>query len=249
MRAIKRALRRGITRPAGQKIDQWRKNVLNVSPSWAHRPLNLTIDYLDMIFVDHGIFRIFYANRHQISDGVWRASQPWPHQVRYYAKKGIRTIVNLRGVRNCGSYRLEVDACKKHGVRLVDFKLRSREAPQREMIERFEEFFNDLDYPILIHCKSGADRAGLASALFLFLNKHASLRSSQRQLHFRFGHFRHAETGILDHFFDQYSKYDKANPTSFHEWVDRVYDPEDLKSTFRSGYWPNLLVNKILRRE
>ena len=202
-----------------------------------------------MIFVDHGIFRAIYANRFKIADDVWRSSQPWPHQVRYCAKKGIRTIVNLRGERDCGSYRLEMEACRKYGIKLVEYKLRSRAAPQPESVRNFEAFFKDLEYPILIHCKSGADRVGFASALHLYLMNGVPLAEAQKQLDARYGHFKQADTGILDYFFVQYSDYAKTDPISFLDWVENVYDPVELKASFKAGYWSSVLTDKVLRRE
>ncbi len=35
----------------------------------------------------------------------------------------------------------------------------------------------------------------------------------------------------------------------FFEWVDAVYDPTELKRTFRSKGWANRLVDSVLRRE
>lgn len=249
MKSLKRVAKRHVTKPVGRKVSAWRDGLLNVTPAWARKPAERTIDYLDMIFVDHGIFRLFYANRHQVADGVWRSSQPWPHQVGYYARKGIRTIVNLRGERDCGSFRLEAEACRRHGIRLVEYKLRSRAAPPPEAIRGFEDFFKGLEHPILIHCKSGADRVGFASALYLFLVRRASLKEAQKQLDARYGHFKHAGTGILDHFFDQYSEYAKAHPIAFSQWVDRVYDPAELRASFKASFWSTVLVDKILRRE
>ena len=125
----------------------------------------------------------------------------------------------------------------------------SRAAPRPEAVRDFEAFFRELEHPILIHCKSGADRVGFASALYLYLINRDSLEDAQKQLDARYGHFKHAGTGILDHFFDQYSKYAKENPISFLEWIDSVYDPADLKASFKAGYWSSVLVDKILRRE
>ena len=162
---------------------------------------------------------------------------------------GIRTIVNLRGERYCGSYRLEMEACQKHGIELVEFKLRSRAAPQPEVVREFEAFFKSLEHPILIHCKSGADRVGFASTLYLHLIERTSMDVAKKQLNARYGHFKHAGTGILDRFFDQYEEYAKVNPISFNGWIENVYDPEELKATFKAGYWSSVLVDKILRRE
>ena len=35
----------------------------------------------------------------------------------------------------------------------------------------------------------------------------------------------------------------------FTAWVETVYDPEALESAFRPGFWSNLLVDRIMRRE
>lgn len=232
-----------------RKLAEWRRNIADASPPLAHKIFVLIADYLDMIFIDHGIFRILYANRHKLSDGVWRSSQPWPHQIRYYASKGIKTLVNLRGVRDCGSYRLEVKACEQYGINLVNFKMVSHKAPSPDMLRDFKEVFDNLEYPILIHCKSGADRVGLASALYLFVRENSSYEEAVDQLHFRFGHFKQAKTGILDYFFQRYRDYNKEHPISFLEWVERVYDPDETKTSFRSQAWANTLVDSILRRE
>lgn len=249
MKKLKRAAKHGVVKPIGKSVHGWRVGLLNHTPSWARSRVERAIDYLDMMFVDHGIFRVVYANRFEIADGVWRSSQPWPHQVRYFAKKGIRTIVNLRGERDCGSYRLELEACRKHGIELVEYKLRSRAAPRPEEVRDFEAFFRELEHPILIHCKSGADRAGFASVLYLLLVERAPLEDAQKQLNARYGHFKHAETGILDQFFDQYAEYTKNNSIPFQEWLDNGYDRPNLKASFKSSYWSTILVDKILRRE
>ena len=112
------------------------------SPPWLKERFSPVYDYLDMFLADHGIFRVLYTNRYLVAPGVWRSSQPWPHQVRYYAKhKNIKTIVNLRGVNHWGSYRLEERACKDYGVTLRnDLKVHSRGAPTKEVILGNERF-------------------------------------------------------------------------------------------------------------
>ena len=63
------------------------------SPDWLRRTAGPPASYLDMLFVDHGIFRMIYGNSHRLSDKAWRAAQPAPHQLRGYAKAGVRTVV------------------------------------------------------------------------------------------------------------------------------------------------------------
>lgn len=234
-----------------RRIGWIRSELIRISPPWLRRIAGPVYDYLDMFFVDHGIFRLLYANRHRVSDKVWRSAQPWPHQIGYYARrKSIRTIVNLRGERDCGSYRLEARACDRLGIALRnDLKLYSRGAPTRQMINDVAEYFAALEYPVLFHCKSGADRAGLAGVLYLHLVENVPIEQAASQLSLRYGHFKQAKTGILDYFFRSYLEYSQDHEISFVEWVNTVYEPEELAKSFKSNSLFNTLVDKILRRE
>ena len=58
----------------------------------------------------------------------------------------------------CGSYWLERAACERHGIKLVNFQVRSRAAPSKQELRAIRELFDRVEYPMLMHCKSGADR-------------------------------------------------------------------------------------------
>jgi protein tyrosine/serine phosphatase len=203
--------------------------------------------YLNMLFVDHGIFRLAYLNLHRLGDRAWRCSQPAPHHVRTLARRGIRTIINLRGERHCGSYWLEQKACEQYNVVLVNFPIRSRRAPTREELKAAIELLDRIEYPMLMHCKSGADRTGLMSVLYLILQKSVPLAKARRQLSPRYGYFRHTSAGILYLFFEQYLEDSRRHPMPFAEWVENVYDPEKLTRAFRAKTWANRLA--VLKSE
>jgi protein tyrosine/serine phosphatase len=226
-----------------------RDRVIQHSPGWVRARLWRPASYADMLLVDHGIFRLLYLNLHEVSPVAFRSAQPAPYQIRRLARSGIRTIVNLRGARVCGSYWLERQACAKAGIKLVDFTIFSRGAPSKESIHAAAELFRTAEYPILMHCKSGADRAGLMSALYKHLHEGAPIEVAKQQLALRYGHVRQADTGVLDYFFERYLADASTRPMTFLEWVDTVYDPEELKASFRSKGWANRLVNTILKRE
>lgn len=243
------------TKTVSRFINHWfgfaRQQVIRVSPLWLRRFFAPIYDYFDMIVIDHGFFRFFYSNRFKISDQVWRAAQPWPYQIRRMAKKeGIRTIVNLRGERDCGSYRLEKKICEKLDINLVDgLKLFSRAAPKKQTILEFKSHFDTLEYPLMMHCKSGADRMGLASVLYLHLIDGVPIEQAKNQLSLKYGHIKQANTGILDEFFQQYLEYAADHDISFIDWVETVYDEHLLEATYHSQTWANALVDKILLRE
>lgn len=212
-------------------------------------PWQRLIGYLEMLFVDHGVFRVIYSNTHKVSPRMYRSSQPAPFQIRRAAELGVKTIINLRGKRDCGSYLLQKEACARHGITMIDFPVSSRDAPRKTDMRRLKELFAQIEYPALMHCKSGSDRAGLGAALFLALAENRPLEEAVAQLHLKYGHMRHAKTGILDHFFETYQRRNQAQPIDFLIWADEHYDPEALKRDFHSNRWANLFVDRLLRRE
>jgi len=205
--------------------------------------------WMNMIFVDHGIFRLFYLNRHSVDGKLFRAAQPWPHQIARFAREGGKSLVYLRGGREHGSWPLERKAAERHGLVLTEFLARSREAPSKDMLLEAPAFFRNLAYPALIHCKSGADRAGFVAALYLLVHLGRPAPEAMLQLSPRYGHFGWSKTGILDAFFAQYRDEGEAKGIAFLDWVTNHYDPVALQASFKPGFWSNMLVDRILHRE
>jgi protein tyrosine phosphatase (PTP) superfamily phosphohydrolase (DUF442 family) len=205
-------------------------------------------NWTDLMLKDHGCLRLCWHNLYQISDEAWRSNQPTPGRIAAAAKNGIKTIINLRGPRNDGGWRLENEACQNHGLTLVDFTIRSRAVPDAATIHAAKKLFENVEYPILMHCKSGADRAGIMAALYLLLRQSASLDEASKQLSFKYLHVRQAKTGLLDTFLETYRPFE-ASGMSFIGWVDQHLDPAAITSQFHSKGWANRLVDSILRRE
>ncbi len=208
----------------------------------------------NMLLNDHGIFRLAYLNSHKVSgeaggDQLWRAAQPAPHDIARFAKLGVKTIINLRGGREHGAWPLEREACEEHGIALVDFLVRSREAPDRETLLAAPAFFESIAYPAMVHCKSGADRAGFFSALFVLIQEKRPLEEAMAQLSLRYGHFRFAKTGILDAFFQMYQRDGASKGQAFLDWVATDYDPARLTTEFKPSFWSDVLVDRIIHRE
>ena len=68
----------------------------------------------------------------------------------------------------------------------------------------------------------------------------------------KFLHIKHAKTGILDKFIEEYENFlNKNKNKNFHflDWVQTIYKPEKLEHDFRSNNFMNNLLFKILRRE
>lgn len=230
-------------------IRGWRQGLSAHSPEWVRTTMGPAVNWADMLLVDHGIFRLAYLNLHQLGTSAWRSAQPAPHQLARVARLGVKTIVNLRGPRWCGSYWLEQQTCRRLGIRLVDYQVRSRAAPTREEVLGARDLFQTLESPVLFHCKSGADRAGLMSTLYLIAVENVPVDIARRQLALRFGHIRQSDTGVLDHFFERYLAADAKHPVGFFDWVEHVYDADEVKREFVAKGWANVVTNRVLRRE
>lgn len=205
--------------------------------------------WANMVFVDHGLFRLASFNLHRLGAEAYRSAQPAPHQLAALYRKGVRTIVSLRGEREQGSWQLQRDACERLGLTLIEYKTRSRSAPEKELLLGARAFFAGLEHPVLFHCKSGADRAGFVSALYLILHEGASASEALGQLSLRYGHFRFARTGVLDVFLERWRDEGEAQGLTFEEWVETRYDPEAIERDFVPGVLSDILVDRIIRRE
>lgn len=207
--------------------------------------------WLNMLFVDHSLFRFVYNTRLAVSPELHRCGHPMPYQLRAAQRAGIKAVLSLRGNEaHIGSNQLEWDACKRIGLPLTHFPLGSRNAPSREELLMLIELLDTQPKPLLVHCKSGADRAGMASTIHLLL-RGESFDTAMRQLAFwRHGHIRQAKTGALDHFLETWRDWQLAHPdATFRDWARDHYDQKAVTDSFHSSFWANQIVDRILRRE
>ena len=205
--------------------------------------------WADSLLMDHSVFRVVWDNFAEVVPGRWyRSNHPTPGRIgRLVARHGIRTIVNLRGQRECGSDALSREAARRLGLAHVYMAFESRGAPHRARILRFHEIWRHVKTPVLMHCKSGADRAGLASGLVL-LFEGGTAAEALGQLSLRFGHFRRSASGILDAFFLHYQARAEGR-IGFVDWVRDEYDETALRADFRAGGIASFINDRVLRRE
>jgi protein tyrosine/serine phosphatase len=206
--------------------------------------------YADYLWNDHAYLRLGFSNAHWISEELVRTNQPWPHQLKAWKARGIRTVINLRGGFEASFHALERDACERLGLKLVDFTITSREVPSRERVIGAKRLFETIAYPALMHCKSGADRAGIMSVLYMHFRQGRTIREALDQLHLRYLHVKQGKTGVLDYTFERYLQEGEPAGLSFLEWVKSpMYDPAGMKSQFRAQMWGRLLTEGVLKRE
>jgi len=210
---------------------------------------NAPAAWFDSVVVDHAFFRIAWHNWAEVVPGrLYRSNHPTPMRLAALVRRhGIRTVINLRGPKPCGSTTLTEAAAARLGLAHIYAPFESRGAPHRDRILRLAEIFAGMAEPALIHCKSGADRAGLAAGLFILLNG-GSAAQALAQLSWRFLHFPGSRTGVLDAFFHRYAA-EAEGRVPFLGWVRDHYDEEALRRTFRPGRFASFVNDRLLVRE
>ena len=192
---------------------------------WAHVHFHL---------MDHAFLRVFWNNFHQVGNEVYRANQPSPSHLKSYKDKGIKAVLNLRGFTQQSYALFEEDSCKNLGLDLISVPLSGSSAPQPEKLLEIIDIMEKIPKPFVLHCKSGADRAGLVSAMYLIVQKKLSVTEAKKQLSFKYLHLDFTKTGILDYIFDVFSERLKIEKIDFLDWIKKEYNSDILNSSFKS---------------
>ncbi len=208
-----------------------------------------TLAWIDSLFIDHAVFRLIWSNQAVVIPGkVYRCNHPTPPRLRWMTRRlGLRTLINLRGKTQSGSDALSREAARLLGLDFNDMAFESRGAPQPDRILRLHAIYRSMRTPALLHCKSGADRAGLAAGLIV-LFEGGSAAEAMRQLSWRFGHIRQARTGILDAFFLHYQR-EAEGRKPFLDWVREDYDAAALRRDFHANGLASFINDWVLAHE
>ncbi|MDH7784372.1 protein tyrosine/serine phosphatase [Ochrobactrum sp. 19YEA23] len=134
----------------------------------------------------------YNGNVHAIVPGqAYRSNQPDPARIAALQKAyGIKTIINLRGP-EAGSpwYDKEVEASDALGIQHVDFEMSASKRLTPQRARELIALMQSAEKPILIHCKSGSDRTGLAAALYVAAVSKGGERKAEQQMSIAYGHF------------------------------------------------------------
>ena len=156
-------------------------------------------------------------NFHTVSPGtVYRSAQlDATALTKVIEQNGIKSILNLRGGHSSsGWYNAETNAARQLGVRYYDYELSASEELTDGQMNELVTMIGNAPKPLLIHCKSGADRTGLVGALYLYNFEGKSAEVASEELTLLYGHvpyFFWHDTVAMDHSF---SRYVAAHPSA-----------------------------------
>ena len=141
-------------------------------------------------------------------DRMYRSRQLDKAELLYYIKTyQIKSIVNLREV-SAGSewYQDERRVGRELGVMHYDYGISANRDVSDEDLNAIMGILRDAPKPILIHCKSGADRTGLITAIYQYAQGGRNAEEAAGQLSMWYGHlpFFGNSTAAMDRTFQRY---------------------------------------------
>jgi len=177
---------------------------------------------------------LFEGNLGVVEDGVvYRSAQPVGDVAGLIRARGLGSILNLRGGKTSDAwYVAEVNAAEAAGVDFYDLPLSAVRRPTRRELLSVIDVLDRCRYPLLIHCKSGSDRTGLAAGLYLMARKGVPPERAEEAFSLAHGHVPLLGPERLHEPFDEYAAWLAATgaghtPARFHQWVKYHYRADD----------------------
>ncbi len=147
------------------------------------------------------------GNFHAITPGeAYRSGQLDREElVRYVKQYNIKSVLNLRGS-NAGKpwYEEELTVCRELNLAHYDVKLSAYKEPKDAQVRQLLEVFQTAPRPVLIHCMSGADRTGLAAAMWKAAVDKQPKSEAAKQLTIFYGHIPLGRARAMNRFFEKW---------------------------------------------
>lgn len=153
-------------------------------------------------------YLLLLGNFYAAAPGVFRSAQPSAAQLTRYARQHqLRAVLNLRGAfPGHAWYDEELATSATLGLTHLDLRLSAIEEPSLAQLDELVDTLRRAPRPLLVHCQAGADRTGLAIALYRYAVLHQSADEARAGLNLAQGHFPWlwSKTDAMDRAFERY---------------------------------------------
>lgn len=162
--------------------------------AWLMRSLKIAALSVGLTAASIGAYSgvvIYQGNFHAVGEGMYRSAQPGKADLeRAVREHGVKSVLNLRG-KNPGApwYDEEVAASRELGLAHFDYGISAHRVVTKQQIAELLEIIRAAPKPLLVHCKSGADRTGLVAALYRYALGGAAAEEADQELSLAYGHF------------------------------------------------------------
>src|SRR5581483_10243413 len=107
----------------------------------------------------------------KVDDQVYRGRQPKKEDFPELAKRGIHTILDLRGGPIHGPHERRI--VEAAGMKYITIRLSGLFPPKQRQIEKILGVLDDpANAPVFIHCRRGDDRVGMVIACYRMQHDH-----------------------------------------------------------------------------
>jgi protein tyrosine phosphatase (PTP) superfamily phosphohydrolase (DUF442 family) len=176
--------------------------------------------------------RLLRGNFHTVVAGrVYRSAQPSPRRLAEWTRRyKLKTVINLRGASGQPFHAAEQRAAERLGLTMIDIRLSATEPPSALWLRRLVAALETASPPILLHCRDGADRTGVASVLAAMALGGQRWDQARSQLSAKYLHV-NPWTNRIAELLERYESWcrqrrlDTAGWAQFREWALRDYHP------------------------
>jgi protein tyrosine phosphatase (PTP) superfamily phosphohydrolase (DUF442 family) len=172
-------------------------------------------------------------NFHEIIPGcLYRSAQLTAPELRAAQERfGIRSVINLRGC--CPDepwYHVEAKVCRELGIEHYDLNFSAYLPPAPQELQKLLAALQNGPRPLLIHCRRGADRTGLASAIAYLFQTQGDSQGAWSQISLRQGHLGWGRVQAMRWVLERYFAWlpqagSKHSQETLQRWATTAYRP------------------------
>ena len=198
------------------------------------------------------VFRrpLFLGNFGVIDSGkAYRSRQPGAELEETIRSYSLASIANLRGGSESDAfYHREAEVSERLGVEFYDLPMSSSRRPTRREMMLLVSVLDRARTPLLIHCKWGADRTGLMSALYRLVVRGEPPEAAMNEFSLAYSHVPINGPEHLHEPIDEYAAWLRDHglrhdPARFRLWLER-----DFRAADPFTGWPTIKPGRRPRR-
>ena len=214
-----------IPQRAGKAVGEEALGAGSNAMSRSHHPI-LAFSFTLFLAAGTAIFLVWSLGRTNedvvVENTLYRSAQLSVADLeRDIAANHIKTVLNLRGENEQAAwYQQEVGLCRRLGVKHLDVSFSARSLPKPAEVALLLHDYQNAARPILLHCRAGSDRTGLAAAVYLIDCEHVPWKLAEKTLSWRHGHLAVYPYFEMDEFIQLYGE---SNDKSFSNWAINSY--------------------------
>jgi protein tyrosine/serine phosphatase len=191
---------------------------------------------------------VFESNLHPVVQGkIYRSAQPSGAEIDGWVRElGLRSVVNLRGAKGKDDRHWlaeERAAAERNGIEHRSLRMSADDMPPAQTLQELVRILDTAPRPLLLHCRAGAERSGLASATAVLLEG-ADLAAARAEFALDKG-FVYVINPRLPRVLDDYEEWLAGQPTTperFRTWVATEYAPYFYRAQIEAIDVPSRLI-------